>query len=98
MVDAHLDPEKEIDEHIDRKRDIIEMQDEKVRRAIIAMSDNNDVEEFKEVFKRKYEQDWDQIVIEFKDDAPDEDGVAAAEKFLEELFRLQREQMDKCEL
>lgn len=96
MVDEHMDPEKEIDESIDRKRDIIENQDEKVMRTIIAMSNRNDVEEFKNVFKRKYDQDWDQIIIEFKDDAPDEEGVAAPEKFLEELFRTHHEQIDKC--
>ncbi|AYW47912.1 hypothetical protein C7K38_05785 [Tetragenococcus osmophilus] len=76
------------------RRNIVENQDEKVIETILRMSVKDDVNEFKDAFKGKYQQDWDKIEHELKDEEP-KDGVSAPEKYLEEVFEYHKNKIDE---
>lgn len=72
---------------------IVENQDEKVIEARSMMSDKDDVAEFKDIFKGKFNQDWDKIVDTMKDE-DEVDGKAPEEKYLEDIFEENRNQIE----
>lgn len=72
---------------------IIENQDEKVIEAITMMSDKDDVREFKDIFKGKFDQDWNRIVDAMKD-KEEVDGKEPEEKYLEDIFKTNRNEIE----
>lgn len=74
-------------------RKIVENQDEKVIEALTMMSNKNDVAEFKDVFKGKFDQDWDKIADALKDEE-EVDGKAPQEKYLEDIFKSNRNKIE----
>lgn len=74
-------------------RKIVENQDEKVIEAFTMMSDKNDVAEFKDVFKGKFDQDWNKIAEALKDEE-EVDGKAPEEKYLEDIFKANRDKIE----
>lgn len=74
-------------------RQIVEGQTEKVIEAFTLMQNKEDVNEFKNVFKGKFQKDWDEIQDALKDEES-EGELGAPEEFLEKMYQENYEKMD----
>ena len=73
---------------------LIEEQNEKAIETFTRMTEKDNLNDFKDAFKEKYQSDWKDVQDKLSSDN-DSSGTEQAEEWLEELFTENRKKIDR---